>query len=290
MKNLLQKSAKDWIKDILIVIIGNFIIAVAAVYLILPMNIVTSGVAGVVVILHHFWEINETLMIILLDIGLFLIGAVFLGTKFAAATILSTIVYPVWIAVLSQFPYTLHIDPILASFYAGILIGAGTGLVFRTGGSTGGVDIPALLINKFARIELATCSLIVGIVVISCGVLAYGVEAALIGMISIFSESVMIDKMLVAGGETTKMVYIISEKWEEISRVIQEEVHRGVTLLNAEGGHSHITRPVVLCAIRQRQYGMLSKLVRKIDPVAFVVVSAATEVTGEGFTFTKGTR
>ena len=71
MKNLLQKSAKDWIKDILIVIIGNFIIAVAAVYLILPMNIVTSGVAGVVVILHHFWEINETLMIILLDVGCF---------------------------------------------------------------------------------------------------------------------------------------------------------------------------------------------------------------------------
>ncbi len=286
-KLLLNKSAKEWVKDILAVVVGNFLIAVASVYLVLPMRIVTSGVAGVAVILHHFWEVNETLMIVLMDVGLFLVGAVFLGKRFAISTILSTIVYPSWVALLSMFPYGLDVDPILASFYAGILIGAGTGIVFRTGGSTGGVDIPALLINKFTHIQLSTCSMIVGSIIVLCGVVAYGVEAAMIGMISIFVESIVIDKMLVLGGEETKMVYIISSKWEEISTAIQYEIHRGVTLMKAEGGHSHVDRPVVLCAIRQRQYVALSRVVRKIDPVAFVVVSNAMEVTGEGFTFTK---
>lgn len=284
---MMKRTPLEWINDLLFVVLGNFCLALSTVYFVLPFKLLTGGLAGITNIVTKFVAIDPTLLIYILNFSLFTIGTIFLGRDFAIKTIISTFLYPLLISLLNLFPYQLDISPLLAIMYAGGLIGAGTGLVFRTGGSTGGMDIPPLLMNKYLHIDLSTGAMIVDGITVLCGIVAYGIELALLGLVAVFVASYMIDKMLVIGGEQTKVVYIISNKWETINTEIQRELDRGATLITSKGGYTMNERPIVFVVIRQRQYGLLKRVVQNIDPTAFVVISEATEISGEGFTYEK---
>ena len=285
LKEILNRPKKEIIKDLALVLFGNLLIAIASVYFVIPMKIINGGVAGLAVVINKFIPIEETTLIYFLVIGLFFVGWIFLGHRFAIGTGISSIVYPILVSVLSLFPYELELSREVGAIYAGILVGVGIGAVFRTGGSTGGSDVFVLLLNKYLHIEIGVAELITDGILALLGVVAYGIEAVLIGVISVIACSLTVDKVLLIGGEQAKLIYINSLQWKEINEAIQAELDRGTTLLQAKGGYSQNDRTVIMCAVNQRQYGELSHLIRRIDPTAFIVVSDAVEVAGEGFTF-----
>lgn len=281
---MLQK--KEMILDLLLIVLGNVVLAIGVGVFVLPSNILTGGVAGVAVALEPFFHIEPSLMINILTIALFLIGSIFLGKKFAINTVLSSILYPALLTLISaNFHEVVTESPILCSIYAGVFVGAGVGLVFRSGASTGGMDIPPLIINKFTGIPLPTLVLITDGLTVCVGIMAYGVEAALIGMISVYISSMMVNKVLTIGGHDAKNVMIISNKHEEIVSNVYTEINRGATIIEATGGYTGDHRPIIMVVVPKKQLPALNRLITHIDPEAFVVVTDTTEVQGLGFSY-----
>jgi len=280
-----EKTTKELSLDLIYVILGNFILAVSSTYFVLPFNILTGGVAGVAVVVTELTNIDSILVINVLTVVLFILGAFMLGKEFAYKTMLSAIIYPLCMYILSFFPIALDIDILLASIYTGVLIGLGVGIVFRTGASTGGMDIPPLIVNKYTNIKLSPLLLITDGLTVLLGLIAFGLEKSLIGLISVYIFSMVVDKVMMLGGAESKAIYIVSEHYEEINTKIQVQLDRGTTILSGKGGYTEKDRPVIFVVISQKEYPKLNSLVHHIDPQAFIVVSDATEVKGEGFSY-----
>ena len=273
---------KEILNDLLLILAGNAILSIGVGMFVLPSNILSGGVAGISVALQPFLHIDANVMINILTIGLFLIGSFLLGKKFAINTLLSTIFYPLFVTVISAHVTEQVTDsPLLASIYAGVFVG----LVFRSGSSTGGMDIPPLIINKYTGIALPTLVLITDGLTVCVGILAYGLEAALIGLISVYVSSIMINKVLTIGGHDAKNVMIISDSYEKIMSSIYCEINRGATVIEAQGGYTGKRRPLIMVVVSKKQLPQLNRLVTHIDPEAFVVVTDTTEVQGLGFTY-----
>ena len=270
--------SKNKIHDLIMIILGNFVVACSVSFFILPNNILTGGVAGVAVALHPVLPIDTVLMIDGLTIGLFILGALLLGKQFAMKSVISTIVYPVFVTGLSQvatmFPKDTFVMPAyVATVYAGVLVGVGLGLVFRVNSSTGGMDILALILHKYLKIPEGTSVMIVD-----------GLTPALIGIMSVFVCGVAIDKTVMLGMQSAKNVMIISTEWKQIRRILLETVDRGVTILDGSGGYTQAPKPVLMCVIKQKQYPLLESSVLAIDPKAFIIVNDVHQVHGAGFT------
>lgn len=279
------QTAKEKIVDFIFVLVGSFLLAVASAYFIVPHDVLTGGCAGIAVIVTKVTGISTELLINGLTISLFLIGCVFLGKDFAIKTVTSSIAYPIFNTLLSQTNVYIDVDPVVASIYTGVLLGAGVGIVFRTGASTGGTDIPPLIIHKFTHIPLHTLVLLVDALTVGAGFIVFGIEKVLVGLISVYISAVVIDKTMLIGGQQSKAIYIISEHYEKIMEEIHNKLERGSTILTATGGYTKQERPVIYVVISQKQYPELNRLLAHLDPQAFVVVSDATEVHGLGFTY-----
>lgn len=278
---------KESMIDILYVVLGNIILAAGVSFFIVPNNILSGGVAGIAVAIAPVINISTTMIINGLTFILFIGGILVLGKNFAIKTLLSTILYPAFVSVFSVMSETIHItsDPMIASIYGGILVGAGVGLVFKTGASTGGMDIPPLIAHKYTHIPLATLVLITDGLTVMLGLSIYGIEPALIGLISVWTSSYMVNKMLMLGLSEAKSLMIISEKYEEILSQIATQVDRGATIINAEGGYKRDKRPVLMVVILKKQFPLVNRIITSIDPGAFVIIHDVNEVQGEGFTF-----
>lgn len=281
---------KEWIKDVIYVVLGNLVLSIGVSFFLVPNSILSGGVAGIAIALKPIIPISVEMMINILTFGFFFIGLLVLGKKFAIKTVLSTILYPTFLALTSMAAqeFTITSDPILASIYGGVFLGMGVGLVFRTGASTGGMDIPPLIINKYTHIPLATLVLIVDGLTVLLGMSIHGIEPALIGLISVWVSAYMVDKTMMAGSAKAKSLMIMSEKFEGILHAISTELDRGSTILHAEGGYTREKRPVLMIVIVKKQFPVVNKIIQHIDPCAFVVVHDVNEVQGEGFTFDEG--
>ena len=280
MRTLKQKG-----KDIVWVVAGNAVLALAVSMFILPYDILSGGVAGIAVALQPLIPLPVTLMVNLLVVGLFILGACFLGKEFAMKTILSSLIYPVFLTFFSGRVPVLDLDPILASLYGGLLGGMGVGMALRTGASTGGMDIPPLIVHKLTHIEIVKLVLITDALTVLLGAFTYGLEAVLIGFVSVWASSVAIDKVLMFGGQQAKAIQIISDQYEQIIERIHSELERGTTLIEAQGGDTHEKRKIVLVVITKNQYPALMEMVTAIDKEAFVIANDTHEVKGFGFSF-----
>lgn len=280
-------NKREIILEYVLVILGNLVLALGVGLFILPNHILSGGVAGIAVALEPLIHIEPNMIINVLTLCLFGVGTLVLGKKFALKTALSSILYPLFLTIISQFADAVYItdNPLLASLYGGIMVGLGVGLVFRTGASTGGMDIPPLIINKYTGLPLPTLVLIIDGLTVVLGALVYGIEASLIGIISVWVSSYMINKAITFGGHDAKNVMIISDKHEEIMNTIQQTMNRGATILNAVGGYTGVKRPVLMIVIVKKQFAELNRIVSHIDPSAFMIVTDAREVQGEGFTY-----
>ncbi len=278
-------NLKKNLVDILLVVVGNLMLAIAVHTFILPYEILSGGVAGIAVALAKITGYRSDLIISVLIWLLFGLGAYFLGRKFTIHTISSSILYPLFLNILSTQPIQVSIDPILASLYGGLVAGFGVGLVFRTGASTGGMDVPPLIIHKFTNIELSKLVLAVDFLTVTLGVFVYGIEAVLMGFISVWASAFAIKQVLVFGGQEARSVMIITNSVDEVVDMIDKKLERGATLLSAHGGYTRESRAVILSVINMTQYPELIDELHKIDPHAFVIATEAMEVKGNGFSF-----
>lgn len=278
---------RSMFKDIALVIIGNFILASSVGFFILPYRVLSGGVAGIAVALEPITHIAAQLWIYILIIGLFIIGSIFLGRKFAVHTALSSFLYPIFLTYITSLNWNVgvHVEPLLASLYGGLLAGIGVGLVFRTGASTGGMDVPPLVVNKYFGVPVSKMVLLFDALTVLLGFSVFGLEAVLIGLISVWACAFSLDKVLLFGGQEARSVMIISDSYREITQAIHDFLDRGTTLLEAEGGYTGDARKIVLSVINKNQYPELVKVVSMIDKNAFIIVTDANEVKGNGFSF-----
>lgn len=278
---------KRTIWNILQILLGNFILAVGVSCFIVPNEILSGGVAGLSIAIEPLLPfISPNTMITLLTVILFVFGAIFLGKGFFFKTLLSSIVYPMFVYLISYYMGDTCIteNAILASLYSGILVGLGVGIVFRTGASTGGMDIPSLIIHKWTHIPLSTVVMVVDALTVLLGVTTHSLEAAMIGLISVWSSSYVIDWVLSYGGQRTKSIMIISDHYNEMIENIRTELDRSATLLEAEGAFSREQKKVLLVVVENKQYPILNRLITSIDPNAFIIAQDAHEIQGNGFT------
>lgn len=283
----MHRDHLEMIKEIFYVILGNLVIALGVTVFILPLNILSGGVAGIAVALKPILHVSPTITINVLTITLFVLGACLLGRKFALKTIVSTVVYPLFITLFSQWNQDAVItqNVLLASIYGGIAIGIGIGLVYRVGASTGGMDIPPLIINKYTHISLPKLVMCIDGITVLLGASIYGIEAAMVGLVSVWVCGQVIDKMITMGTHQAKNVMIISDHHEALLQEIYQNINRGATILHATGGYTRSEKPVIMMVVVKKQYIELNRIIARIDPEAFVIVNDVNEVQGEGFTY-----
>lgn len=278
-----MKKNKDLILDLVLIFAGNLTIAFAATFFILPNKILSGGVAGFAIALYPIFKIDPEIMINIILVVTFMLGFFFLGKTFALKTLASTILYPMFVYVFSSMEFQSTMDPILASIYGGLLTGVGLGLTFRTGASTGGMDIVPLILEKYTKIKVSIWIMISDALVILLGLSNYGLNLVLIGFLSIFTASFAIDKIQMIGGDKAKQVFIITQKNAEVLHAIHTQIDRGSTLIPARGGYTNQSREMIMTILMNNQYSELEKLVKEIDEDALLIVSDVTEVHGPGF-------
>lgn len=285
---MILRNKRQFVTDMLLVFLGNLVLAAGVAFFIVPNNILSGGVAGVAVAIQPFISfVSEADIISILTIAFFFLGAIFLGKDFAFKTLLSSILYPFFVEILGRYVETISItsDPLLASLYGGVLTGIGVGLVFRTGASTGGMDIPSLILHKYTHVPLATTVIIVDALTVLFGMAIYGIEPALIGLISVWTGGYALNKTMLLGSSDAKSVMIISDKYDEILAEIYKAIDRGATLLHGEGGFTRGNKKILMIVILQSQFPIVNRIVHSIDPGAFVIIHDVHEVLGEGFTY-----
>ena len=206
----------------------------------------------------------------------------------AMTTTASPILYPVFLEFLNQClgDYVITNNALLNTIFAGMGIGLALGIVIRSGASTGGMDIPPLLLHHYFRIPVSISLYVFDFIILSCQTLYNPMERLLYGILLILLTSVVLDKVLLMGTTRTE-VKIISPRSQEIAKDILSNIDRGVTLLEAKGGYSQQKQEVILTIISNRELPKIEKLIRQIDPDAFMVVSRVSEVWGRGFSSKK---
>lgn len=276
------------LKSIIPVVIGNIIYALVVKLFILPTNLMSSGTTGIALLANHFLGIPVSFFILIFNVCMLILGLIVLGKKFAMTTIVSTLMYPIALEFFNQTlgEFIITNNELLNTIFAGLGIGLALGIVLRSGASTGGMDIPPLVLNHFFRIPVSVSLYVFDFIILSSQSLYNPLERLLYGIILILLTSIVLDKVLLMGTTKTE-VKIISPKFEKIAEEILSEMDRGVTLLNARGGYLKNEHSVVLSVVSNRELPKIEKLVRALDPDAFMIVSRVSEVWGRGFSTKK---
>ncbi len=274
--------------SLLAVILGNFLYALTVKLFLLPAQLVTGGTTGIALVVNHYWGIPISVFVLVFNVVMLGAGWMLLGKAFALTTLASTFLYPVFLEICNQIfgDLVLTEDLLLCTIFSGIGIGISLGLVLRSGASTGGMDIPPLVLQKLFRIPVSAGLYVFDILILLMQAFIREPENILYGVILVLIYTTVLDKMLLLGTTKTE-VKIVSNYPEKICDAIQKQVDRGVTLLAAEGGYLHRETKLLLSVVSNRELIKLEKLVRDIDPECFMVVSRVSEVRGRGFSIKK---
>ncbi len=276
------------IKNIGFILLGNTLYALAVTMFILPNSLITGGTTGLALVFQHRMGVPITVFVSVFNIAMFVLGAVVLGRKFALTTLVSTFYYPFILGLFQKIPQLKDMtsNPLLATIYAGIMIGFSIGIVIRAGASTGGMDIPPLVLNKNFGLPVSGVMYAFDFTILLAQMLFANKEQVLYGILLVLIYTVVLDKVLLMGLSRTQ-VKIVSEKYREINQMIVQRLDRGATLLHAETGYCHQENWMVLTVVSNRELPKLNQLVLSIDPKAFMIINKVNEVKGRGFTMDK---
>nr|WP_243735196.1 YitT family protein [Paenibacillus turpanensis] len=265
---------------------GSFIVAISFNLFLFPNKIASGGVSGISILVQELLGVEPAYTQWLLNIPLFIAGVMLLGKRFGIRTLVGSVVLPLFVWLTRGVePWTT--DVLLAALYGGIGVGLGLGIVFRGRGSTGGLDLAAQIIHRYTGIGLGlSIALLDGLVIITAG-LIFSPERALVALIGLYVTSKTIDIVQLGFG-TSKVAYIISEQVDRVSSTILHDLDRGLTKLTGLGGYTEKERIVLMVVVSQNEVSRLKALVREADPKAFVVLTDASEVLGEGFKLEPG--
>ncbi len=277
------RFTKDALKSYLIITAGCLVFAIGQLYFIKPLHIPMGGVSGVALVANYLWQLPIGVVTIVLNIPLFFLGWRTLGREFFFKTAFATVVSSVFVDALANLIPAYEGDMLLAALYGGLIMGAGYGLLFRAGGTSGGVDIVAKWINKQKDIPIGTTNLVVNTFVIVGSALIYGnLDSALYATITSYLTSMVIDKM-VYGMDAQKNAWIITNEPEKVSGAIMRELHRGVTAIDAVGMYTGDKRTLLLCTVRRHESGTLKRIILQEDERAFMLIGNVSEVFGTNF-------
>ena len=277
------RITKEAAYQYLLIILGSLVYAVGQLYFIKPLHIPMGGVSGLALVSNYLWSLPIGVVTIVLNIPLFFLGWRTLGREFFFKTAFATVVSSIFVDALANVIPAFEGEMLIAALYGGVVMGAGFGLIFRAGGTSGGTDIVAKWMNKRRDIPIGTTNLIINVFVIVGSALIYGnLDSALYAMITSYLTSMVIDKM-VYGMDAQKSAMIITSKPKEVSGAIMEELHRGCTGMNATGMYTGDQRTVLLCAVRRHETGTLKRIILQQDERAFMLISNISEVFGTNF-------
>ena len=272
MKNKFFKKCLE----IAVIVIGNAILAFGICAFITPHGIIVGGASGLGLIVKQITGIPLSLVVYVINIIMFIAGYFFLGKSFAAKTFLT---------IFENTPGVTHLtnDLLLSSVYAGIFVGGGLGLVLRMGASTGGMDIPPLVLNK--KTGISTTVLINGFdcIILALQVPFSNVEQILYGILVVLITALVMDKMILLG-ESKIQVLVISPKWNEIQSILYDQIDRGCTLMNITTGYKKQDMYAVMSVVSRRELVTLTNEILKIDEAAFIITNETHNVRGRGFT------
>lgn len=274
------------IKDYLLIAIGCALYAISVRVFTAPNEIAPGGLTGIATMLNSLFSLPIGITVILMNIPLFIWGTIEIGPRFLLKSSVATILSSVMIDFFELIPYAYSGEKILAALFGGMLSGTGLALIFYRGGSTGGTDIIGKCIHKRKpHISMGSVILAADIVVIvMAGIVYKSIENALYAVIAIFVSTKVIDNFVYGfSRDNGKLMIIITAMPEEISRVILEQSQRGVTIVDGQGAYSRQKRGVLLCAARPSEVFKIKSMISSADPNAFVIITTATTISGEGF-------
>ena len=290
------------LKNLGLVIFGTLVLAFGCAIFVVPFNLVTGGVTGLAIVIDKIIQsaIHIDVVIFILTWGLFLLGLLVLGWDFALKTLASTIIYPLAISLFMNLvsPDVLdgifylqgsnHSDIalIISALFGGLCVGTGCALTFMGGGSTGGIDIIAFIFCRiFKKLKSSAVIFAIDATTVLLGLFVLkDLILTLLGIISAWIAAMVIDKIFIGSGQAFT-AQIVSDKHEEINLAIRNEVERTSTMFAATGGYSGKPKTVLMVTFTMRQYAILMNAIKRIDNKAFVSITRAHEINGEGFTY-----
>lgn len=283
MKKILRQ-----LMETAIVIAGNCIYALGVAMFILPGGLITGGTTGIALFVNEVTGIPISGFVFVFNAIMFVVGWLVFGWKFAANTAVSTFSYPIALEIITRLlnGYQITDNQILCTIFGGICIGAAIGIVMRMGASTGGLDIPVLVINRYFKIPISGQIYVFDMLILSLQASKGSGEQLLYGILLVIVYTVVLDKCLVFG--TAKMqLKVVSEKIEEIRQAILTDIDRGVTMIKSETGYLGRKTEMLLTVISMRELAKTEKLIHEVDEEAFVIINRVTEVSGHGFSTKK---
>lgn len=270
------------------VIIGNFLYALTVKVFLLPANLVTGGTTGIALSMNHYFHLPISGFVLFFNVSMLILGFFILGKQFAVTTLASTFLYPIALELCNQLlgDFSMTDDLILNTLFSGLGIGLSLGIVIRSGASTGGMDIPPLILKKTLRIPVSVTMYAFDFCILLFQAFFRPMENILYGIVLILVYTFVLDKMLLMGTTRTE-IKIVSSKSEEIRDAILKQVDRGVTMLDGEGGYLHYKTQVILSVISNRELPKVERIIHSIDPESFMIINRVNEVSGRGFSMKK---
>lgn len=280
----MKSSLKKHVNTVFGVLVGNAILAFTVVAFIVPHGVIMGGATGIGLTIAHYVPVDLSIIIFIVNSILFVLGATVLGKEFAVATIASTFIYPTFLSIVQKIPGIdgLTDNLMLATLYAGALLGVGIGLIVRVGSSTGGTDIVALVLNKWFHIPVAGLLYVIDFLVLGGQVFFSDTEQIMYGVLMLVLETAILNKVMLLG-QSQIQLFIISEEYEHIREKMLKELDAGVTMVHVETGYGQENQKGVLCIIPNRKLYSVKELVQSIDPKAFITITQINEVRGRGF-------
>ena len=270
------------------IVVGNAMYALTVVLFLMPSGLITGGATGIALAFNKVTGLPVSAVLFVVNVVMLLLGWWVLGSRFALNTMASTVLSPFFMALWEHLLGNLVLtdDLVLNTVFAGFGIGISLGITIRAGASTGGMDIPPLVLQKWFRWPVSITMMLFDIAILLVQAAFSQPEQVLYGIVLVITHTIVMDKMLMLGDSRTE-VKIISTRSDEIRTAILAEIDRGVTVLHGEGGYTGEPSEVLLSVISNRELPRLEKLVHSIDPACFLIVSRVTEVSGRGFSMEK---
>lgn len=279
-----QEINRNRVFSLLLVIVGNILYALSVKLFLLPANLISCGTTGIALVVHHLTNIPISGFIFVFNVVMLLVGWRMIGRQFALSTVFSSLFYPVALEVLNRTLGDIRItqDILLNVVFAALGLGVSLGMVIRGGASTGGMDIPPLILKKYLHIPVSSSLWVFDFCIMISQLLFHTLEDLLYGILMILILSFTLNRVMLMGTSRTE-VKIVSPKADAIRDAILSQVDRGVTLLHGEGGFLHTPTEIILSIVSNHEMPKIERLARSIDPDCFMIVSRVSEVWGRGF-------
>ena len=279
-----KQLARTWAS----ILLGNALYSLAVALFLEPAGLITGGATGIALAIGRLTGLSISGLLLFINLAMLVWGWAVLGRAFALNTLASSVLSPAFLGLFEGLlaGRVLTEDIFLCTVFAGLGIGVALGLVIRSGASTGGLDIPPLVLNKWFKLPVPATMLAFDIVVLLMQAVFSPVQQVLYGVVMVLIHTIVMDKMLMLGASRTE-VKIVSGQSDAICAAILAQLDRGVTILHGEGGYTHEPSAVLLSIVSNRELPRLEKLAHSIDPTCFLIVSHVTEVSGRGFSLDK---